>query len=200
MDATECAAALETLAVKLAWLADQAYKTWNIEYARWMQGDNEIDLADTLASTYEEVGLRQAARWVEINLESGPQRRERLLSVLGWLADEAREIRGDKRRWTKRTINFAAAKLAAEMRQASEYLWDLAEVVQRQANPDALAEPLTERQQEALDYIRANQPVTGKQIATALGAEESTVTGHLIPALKKLRGVKNRRGAGYYLT
>ncbi len=39
----------------------------------------------------------------------------------------------------------------------------------------------------------------GKQLATALAIEHSTLTRHIIPELKKLHGVKNRSGAGYYV-
>ncbi len=64
-----------------------------------------------------------------------------------------------------------------------------------------LGTPLTDTQQAALDLILEHSPdgIMGKQLATALGIEHSTLTRHIIPELKKLHGVKNRSGAGYYL-
>jgi DNA-binding CsgD family transcriptional regulator len=64
--------------------------------------------------------------------------------------------------------------------------------------PAAPKEPLTDRQKAALDYIRKNQPVTAKQIATGIGTSVPSVTNHIIPALRP-HGVKNKRGAGYYV-
>mgnify|MGYP002624943743 CR=1 FL=1 len=58
---------------------------------------------------------------------------------------------------------------------------------------------LTDQQQEAFDYIRDHGPKFGKEICRELGiSSESTFTSHYVPALK-LHGVRNRRGAGYYL-
>lgn len=64
-----------------------------------------------------------------------------------------------------------------------------------------LGTPLTDTQQAALDLILQHSPdgIMGKQLATALGIAHGTLTRHSIPTLKKLCGVKNRKGAGYYV-
>ena len=64
-----------------------------------------------------------------------------------------------------------------------------------------LGMPLTDTKQAALDLILEHSPdgIMGKQLATALAIEHSTLTRHIIPELKKLHGVKNRSGAGYYV-
>jgi hypothetical protein len=65
--------------------------------------------------------------------------------------------------------------------------------------PSSGLDPLTDEQQKAFDYIKANQPVAGKAICKALAiSSESTFTRHFVPALRK-HGVKNKRGAGYYV-
>ncbi|MBN1591376.1 MAG: hypothetical protein JW888_17820 [Pirellulales bacterium] len=64
--------------------------------------------------------------------------------------------------------------------------------------PDGGAKPLTESQRDMLIYITTEGPVMGKAIAGHFGISESTVTRHYIRALRP-HGVKNRRGAGYYV-
>jgi chromosome segregation and condensation protein ScpB len=58
--------------------------------------------------------------------------------------------------------------------------------------------PLTDREQSVYEYICSNGPVTGKQICNAVGCDQSTLTTHIIPALKEKRGILLKRGAGYY--
>jgi hypothetical protein len=66
-------------------------------------------------------------------------------------------------------------------------------------SPTSPPEPLTDDQKRVFDYIRDNGPVQGKTICAALGIDnESSLTKHLIPPTKK-HGVKNKRGAGYYI-
>lgn len=66
-------------------------------------------------------------------------------------------------------------------------------------NHGAKAEPLTDEQQRVFDYIKENPGNTSKQLVNALDlSSESALTTHFIPELKK-RGVKNRRGFGYYV-
>ena len=66
-------------------------------------------------------------------------------------------------------------------------------------SPKSEGELLTDTQTEVADWIRnAGRPVSGKEIVNALMlSSESTLTSRIIPALKR-RGLKNRRGAGYY--
>ncbi len=64
--------------------------------------------------------------------------------------------------------------------------------------------PLTDSERRVLELIKgAPDGIMGPQIVAALSKEgirlaQSTLTRHIIPKLKA-RGVKNRRGAGYYL-
>lgn len=61
-------------------------------------------------------------------------------------------------------------------------------------------EPLTDTEQRVFDaIIAADGPIMGTAICQKTGIEQSTLTGHIIPVLKAKRGVRNRRGAGYYL-
>jgi len=64
--------------------------------------------------------------------------------------------------------------------------------------PAKAREPLTEAQERVFQVIVAEGPIQGSDICKRTGDEQSTLTSHIIPALKKLRGVKNKRGAGYY--
>jgi hypothetical protein len=64
------------------------------------------------------------------------------------------------------------------------------------------APPLSDREQEVLDLIASHPPgaaIPGKAITRHTGVCQSTLTSHIIPKLKRWYGVKNRRGAGYYL-
>lgn len=64
--------------------------------------------------------------------------------------------------------------------------------------PAKAREPLTEAQERVFQVIVAEGPIQGSDICQRTGDEQSTLTSHIIPALKKRRGVKNKRGAGYY--
>ena len=61
-----------------------------------------------------------------------------------------------------------------------------------------MSEPLTRRAQAVYDYIVAEGPVVGRQITHKTGIDQSTLTKEIIPELKELRGIINKRGAGYY--
>lgn len=59
--------------------------------------------------------------------------------------------------------------------------------------------PLTFQQQAAFDLIAVEGPIMGEDICRRVGIKSlSTFTSHYVPALKD-HGVRNRRGAGYYL-
>jgi hypothetical protein len=58
--------------------------------------------------------------------------------------------------------------------------------------------PLTETQQAVYDLIKRDGPIQGDAICRRLAVSQSTLTRHIIPALKS-RAVKNRRCAGYYI-
>jgi len=61
-----------------------------------------------------------------------------------------------------------------------------------------LQEPLTEEHQKAFDLICTRGPLTGKEVVNRLGiASESLFTGRSVPELRT-RGIRNRRGLGYY--
>jgi hypothetical protein len=57
---------------------------------------------------------------------------------------------------------------------------------------------LSESEQTVLDYIRAKPYCTAKEIASATGLVQSSIERHFLPALKKRKLVRNRRGRGYY--
>ncbi len=68
-------------------------------------------------------------------------------------------------------------------------------------------EPMTDSQQAVYNILNALPPgecLTGKEILEKLptghrGMDSSTLTSHVIPVLKRSHGVKNKRGAGYYI-
>ena len=73
---------------------------------------------------------------------------------------------------------------------------------------DATAPPLTEPEQQVLGIIKQQPPdkaISGQAIVDELGRRGrtivlSTLTRHIIPRLKAHHRVRNRRGAGYYIT
>lgn len=60
-------------------------------------------------------------------------------------------------------------------------------------------EPLTELQQEVFELIQNEGPIMGTAITRRLDIAQSTLTSHIIPVLKRLRNVRNKYGAGYYV-
>lgn len=64
-------------------------------------------------------------------------------------------------------------------------------------------EPLTERQGTVYKVIveASNQGrrLTGKEITKLTGIDQSTLTKEIIPKLKRLRGIANKPGAGYFI-
>ena len=58
---------------------------------------------------------------------------------------------------------------------------------------------LTDAQQQVFELIRDKGPIMGIEIVNKTGVSQSGLTSHIIPALKKKRGVENQPGAGYYL-
>ncbi|MBN2293659.1 MAG: hypothetical protein JXM70_14615 [Pirellulales bacterium] len=72
-------------------------------------------------------------------------------------------------------------------------------VLSRTAGHDA-GEMLSEREQDVYDVvIKSSEPLTAREIANRTGINESTITRHVIPGLKKKRGLKNMKGRGYYI-
>ncbi len=59
--------------------------------------------------------------------------------------------------------------------------------------------PLPDTQQRVYDVIAKDGPIMGAAICRQVGIEQASLTALIIPALKKSRGVKNQRGAGYYV-
>jgi len=57
--------------------------------------------------------------------------------------------------------------------------------------------PLTERESLVDSLIRAEGPLSGKEICNKTGIDQSSLTSQVIPILKK-RGLRNRRGVGYF--
>ncbi len=60
------------------------------------------------------------------------------------------------------------------------------------------AVPLTGRAQAVYKLILEHGVLTGSKITGLTGIDQSTLTKTIIPELKKLRGIVNKRGAGYY--
>ena len=66
------------------------------------------------------------------------------------------------------------------------------------APPKVSPEPLSEREQEVDDLIRAEGPLMAKEISNRLGIGEKVLYNHVVPALKKKRGLENKRSKGYF--
>lgn len=67
-----------------------------------------------------------------------------------------------------------------------------------QPNAALLAEPLTQRAEAVYREIIRHKVLTGPQITKLTGVDQSTLTKEIVPELKRLRGIVNKRGAGYY--
>lgn len=66
-------------------------------------------------------------------------------------------------------------------------------------SPNPKGDPLTDAEQQVYDVIMERGPVQGPEIIRLVGIEQSTLTRHVIPALKTKRGVRNKRSRGYYI-
>ncbi len=60
------------------------------------------------------------------------------------------------------------------------------------------ATPLSEREQEVDEFIREYGPKTSREIARGTGIGDDVLRNHVIPALKRKRGLQNKRSRGYY--
>lgn len=109
-----------------------------------------------------------------------------------------------------REANGALESLAGKLDLDPEALWSaarrgeswhwkrLGQVTARAEEVKPPEEPLTGRAEEVYQHIIKSGPLTGKEITGLTGIDQSTLTSIVIPELKRLRGVKNKRGAGYY--
>ena len=61
-----------------------------------------------------------------------------------------------------------------------------------------LRPPLSDREAEVFRLIHDSGSLIGKEVSDRLGIGQSTLTAHIIPALKKRKLVGNRRGTGYF--
>jgi hypothetical protein len=62
-----------------------------------------------------------------------------------------------------------------------------------------MAKTLSKRAEAVYRIIVQDGPITGREICAITRIDQSTLTSHIIPELKELRGVTNdRNGAGYY--
>ena len=99
--------------------------------------------------------------------------------------------------WAKLVVEHGMDDHDVEMLSVADFADKIKTLRERPAGH--VQEPLTDSQQQAFEYIKANQPVSGKEIVKALElSSESTFTRHYVPALKK-HGVKNKPRAGYYI-
>ena len=87
-------------------------------------------------------------------------------------------------------------KQADEMRALLNGL--LAKGLPKSSNIDSSL--LTDTERKVLDLISVNGPIIGKTICSTLGCEQSTLTSHIIPSLKR-QGfqIEKRPSVGYYL-
>lgn len=74
-----------------------------------------------------------------------------------------------------------------------------AKIVRLEAGCDTRDSLLTETEQNVYEVIHQRGPVQGPEIVRIVGIEQSTLTRHIIPALKRKRGVKSKRSRGYYI-
>lgn len=68
----------------------------------------------------------------------------------------------------------------------------------KQPSNIAASEPLTKRAELVYREIVKDGPLKGPEIIRRTGIDQSTLTSEVIPELKRLRGILNKRGAGYY--
>jgi hypothetical protein len=59
-------------------------------------------------------------------------------------------------------------------------------------------EVLSDRENKVDSLIRQEGPLTGKEIHNRTGIGEKVLSNHIIPALKRKRGQKNKRSRGYF--
>jgi hypothetical protein len=58
---------------------------------------------------------------------------------------------------------------------------------------------LTDHESEVDSEIRkSDRPLTAKQLASKTGIGQDVLENHVLPALKRKRGLENQRGAGYF--
>ena len=127
--------------------------------------------------------------------------------VLRQFAEDLKGLAG-KNRYKK---PFTAADEADVIKSLLECLAAFEKEVSGEVTPSApahesqtpvdgvkMSEPLTQRAQAVYDYILTAGPVFGWQITPKTGIDQSTLTKEIIPELKRLRGIVNKPGAGYY--
>lgn len=121
-------------------------------------------------------------------------------TVPAWLVEAASAVldtltehmvpRDDERAEVDREAEILANEIEREAREAR---------ARRHAPPpDVPSEPLTKRGESVYRYIVSDGPVFGWQITQKTGIGQSTLTKEIIPELKRLRGIVNKPGAGYY--
>jgi hypothetical protein len=72
----------------------------------------------------------------------------------------------------------------------------------RAGQQDGSPPPLSPTEQDAFKIIRAlpaGEAIQGRQWAMKAGIDEKTLRTHIVPKLKRLRGLKNRPNVGYYI-
>jgi hypothetical protein len=199
---SDCVSALKNIQSTLDLMASAAATRWNPDARRWLssarKGDNIYDFAGTLKDCFDENNFGAVLRWIEFNIESGPVRRERLSEILNNMGNEIDHIENgndsDPFRWIRESIHDAAKQVPIELIRTAEYVGELLDLIEKPASL-----PLSEREQEVYNYLCNNSPATGKHICNELAIEQSTLTRHIIPELKRKRGVSNEPGAGYYV-
>lgn len=118
-------------------------------------------------------------------------------AVLRKLLDAARELE----RWavalqgrTRPTLPAMTGAVEVDLTSLEAHIGRMLEFAQAQVE----AEPLTTRAQIVFDVLVTHQPATGKELARLTGIDAPTIRKELVPELKRLRGMRCKRGAGYW--
>jgi len=133
--------------------------------------------------------LKQEATQAERDLESESKR----ISISPELVSQLQTHLGNAYR-DATTEQSLLVSIASDVQQIKAQLSEF----RPENSPDARVEPLTGRAQAGYKEIVKDGPLTGVEITSRTGIDQSTLTKEIIPELKRLRGIKNKRGAGYY--
>lgn len=119
-------------------------------------------------------------------------------AVLRKLLDAARELE----RWavalqgrTRPTLPAMTGAVEVDLTSLEAHIGRMLEFAQAQVE----AEPLTTRGEIVYQEILNHQPIMGSSLVLKTGIDQSTLTKEVIPELKRLRGVANKPGAGYWV-
>ena len=177
--ATICAEQIEPLADDLFWLADWTERSWCSEQERWVDPEDDsvgtFDIEQQLRELYFNPDRgKLIADWVEFNLDSGPQRRERLVEFLVAPFKPIRFVENtpdaimkyrDLGHRTRMSAEDDAREAVEKCRAAGRYLKEVAAMIAAKP-PTPEGDPQWSR------------PDTPKRWATRFGFSERTMKRH----------------------